>query len=201
MPKDALALDHSVTRDFYPERKAPPESPLDRMVVDALGNLIARKGQKASGGQRIMLSAHMDEIGVMATHIDENGFVRFTTIGGVRPHTCLGGRVRFVSGVSGMIGGERLESPDKVNTFEQLYIDVGAEDRWRSPARAGEECVDGRTGRNGGLGAQARDRKGGGGKADRLGKAMVPLRPRSVQFPLTRITASRAWCMRMPPAS
>ncbi len=39
MPSPALALDSSVTRDFYPERKAPPESPLDRLVVDAMGNL------------------------------------------------------------------------------------------------------------------------------------------------------------------
>ena len=54
------------------------------MRVDALGNLIARKGVKGHGGLRIMLSAHMDEIGVIATHVDDNGFVRFTTIGGVR---------------------------------------------------------------------------------------------------------------------
>ena len=58
----------------------------DEIRVDALGNLIARKGKKGPGGLRIMLSAHMDEIGVIATHIDENGFVRFTTIGGVLPH-------------------------------------------------------------------------------------------------------------------
>ena len=72
-----------------------------------LGNLIVRKGQKGAGGMRIMLSAHMDEIGVIATHIDENGFVRFTTIGGVRPHTCMGGRVIFLNGAHGVIGMER----------------------------------------------------------------------------------------------
>ncbi len=113
----------------------------DEVRVDALGNLIARKGQKAPGGQRIMLSAHMDEIGVMATHIDDNGFVRFTTIGGVRPHTCYGSRVRFVSGVSGMIGGERLETPDKVHTFEQMYIDVGAANRAECPVKVGDAGV------------------------------------------------------------
>ena len=109
----------------------------DEVRVDALGNLIVRKGQKSAAGQRIMFSAHMDEIGVMATHIDENGFVRFTTIGGVRPHTCYGSRVRFVSGVSGMIGGERLESPEKVLTFEQLFIDVGASSRAECPVKSG----------------------------------------------------------------
>src|SRR6266508_2514299 len=69
----------------------------DEIRVDAMGNLIARKGKKTNGGLRIMLSAHMDEIGVIATHIDERGFVRFTTIGGVRPHTCIGGRVTFLN--------------------------------------------------------------------------------------------------------
>ncbi len=118
--------------------RAEIEGLADEIRVDAMGNLIARKGQKTSGGQRIMLSAHMDEIGVMATHIDENGFVRFTTIGGVRPHTCVGGRVRFVSGVGGMIGGERLESPDKVHTFEQLFIDVGASSRADCPVKIGD---------------------------------------------------------------
>ncbi|TLN25233.1 M42 family metallopeptidase, partial [bacterium] len=59
--------------------------------VDALGNLIVRVGAKSANGLRVMLSAHMDEIGVIATHIDENGFVRFTTVGGVSPRTCYGG--------------------------------------------------------------------------------------------------------------
>lgn len=110
----------------------------DEQHVDALGNLIVRKGHKAANGLRIMLSAHMDEIGIIATHIDENGFVRFTTIGGVRPHTCFGGRVQFVNGVRGVIGGERLESQDKVHTFEQMYIDVGASSRADCPVKVGD---------------------------------------------------------------
>lgn len=121
--------------------RAEIEGLVDEIRVDALGNLIARKGKKASDGQCIMLSAHMDEIGVMVTHIDENGFVRFTTIGGVRPHTCYGGRVRFVNGVSGMIAGERLESPDKVHTFEQMYIDVGATSRATCPVKVGDAAA------------------------------------------------------------
>jgi putative aminopeptidase FrvX len=109
----------------------------DEVRVDNLGNLIARKGQKTANGQRIMLSGHMDEIGVMATHIDENGFVRFITMGGVRPHTCLGGRVIFMDGTRGVIGGEKLESMEKVNTIEQLFIDVGATNRDNCPVKVG----------------------------------------------------------------
>jgi tetrahedral aminopeptidase len=111
---------------------------VDESRVDPLGNLIARKGQKSANGRRIMLSAHMDEIGVIATHIDEHGFVRFTTVGGVRPNTCLGSRVRFISGVQGVINGERLENSDKVHPFDQLFIDVGATSRANCPVKVGD---------------------------------------------------------------
>jgi endoglucanase len=110
----------------------------DEIRVDPLGSLIARKGIKAENGLRIMLSAHMDEIGVIATHVDENGFVRFTTVGGVRAMTCIGGRVRFMNGTQGVISAERLESNDKAPTFEQLFIDVGASNPKDCPVRVGD---------------------------------------------------------------
>ena len=58
---------------------------VDEVRSDRLGNLIAVKRPTANGanGKRIMLAAHMDEIGVMVTHVDAQGFCRFTTIGGV----------------------------------------------------------------------------------------------------------------------
>jgi len=110
----------------------------DELRVDALGNMIARKGNRRDGGLRIMLSAHMDEIGIIATHIDANGFVRFTTVGGVSPMTCLGGRVRFLNGTPGVIGAERLEQYDKFPTLEQLFVDVGATSPADCPVRVGD---------------------------------------------------------------
>jgi tetrahedral aminopeptidase len=118
--------------------RAEVEPLADEVYVDALGNLIARKGSAMPGGQKIMLSAHMDEIGVIATHIDENGFVRFTTIGGVRPHTCYGGRVRFLNGTAGVIGMERPTDPSKLPTFEQMFIDVGVSSRKDCPVKVGD---------------------------------------------------------------
>lgn len=106
--------------------------------VDALGNLIVRVGKKSAGGLRVMLAAHMDEIGVIATHIDENGFIRFTTVGGVSPRTCYGGRVIFVNGARGVIGGDRPESPSAMHTIEQLFIDVGATSRENCPVKVGD---------------------------------------------------------------
>jgi endoglucanase len=110
----------------------------DEIRTDPMGSLIARKGKQEPEGRRIMLAAHMDEIGLMATHIDENGFVRFTTIGGVRPHTCLGGRVRFQNGTLGVIGSERLDDMSKVSTFEQLFIDLGFSNRQECTIRIGD---------------------------------------------------------------
>lgn len=110
----------------------------DEVRVDPLGNLIARKGSKSKDGLRIMLAAHMDEIGLIATHIDEHGFIRFTTIGGVRPHTLYGSRVRFLDGTPGVIGGERIESIEKVLAFEKLFIDVGATNKQDCPVKVGD---------------------------------------------------------------
>jgi tetrahedral aminopeptidase len=93
--------------------------------VDPMGSLIARMGEKKPDGMRILLSAHMDEIGVIATHIDDNGFIRFTTIGGVRATNCIGGRVQFLNGARGMIFMEKLENAGQVPSFDQLYIDCG----------------------------------------------------------------------------
>jgi tetrahedral aminopeptidase len=110
--------------------------------VDAMGSLIARKGASgAPQGIKIMLAAHMDEIGVMVTHVDERGFLRFLPIGGVRPTTCIGGRVRFLNGQAGVISVERLEDPGKFPSFEQLFIDVGAARREEVTQRVGDVAI------------------------------------------------------------
>jgi endoglucanase len=115
----------------------------DEIRVDALGNLIARKGTRKEGGKRIMLSAHMDEIGVMVTHVDENGFARFTNIGGVYPRNCAGGRVLFTNETRGVIGMEKLDSKDLVPGLDKMYIDVGASSRETCPVKVGDTaCFD-----------------------------------------------------------
>ncbi len=96
----------------------------DEITTDALGSLIVRKGAKGQG-KRIMLAAHMDEIGVMVSHIDKNGFARFAPIGGVRPAYCLGGRVRFLNGRVGIINQEKTADPAKTPSLDQMFIDLG----------------------------------------------------------------------------
>jgi endoglucanase len=106
--------------------------------VDAMGNLTIEKGQGKDGGAKIMLAAHMDEIGVMVTHVDENGFLRFLPIGGVRSITCVGSRVRFLNGQSGVIYYERARELNKPPAFEHLFIDVGAARAEAVPLRVGD---------------------------------------------------------------
>ncbi|MGB9976258.1 M42 family metallopeptidase [Thermovenabulum sp.] len=94
----------------------------DEIKIDAMGNLIIRK---RGPGKKLMFAAHMDEIGLIVTNIDEKGFIRFSNIGGVSPHGLLGERVIFENGTVGIIGVEKLEDIKELK-MKRLYIDIGA---------------------------------------------------------------------------
>lgn len=115
----------------------------DEVKVDALGNLIARKrpGKTGKDPKRIMIAAHMDEIGVMASHVDENGFVRFSPIGKVLRRYVPGGRVRFLNGTQGLIGFDRLDNVDELPGLDKVYIDVGVTSRKDCPVKIGDVAV------------------------------------------------------------
>ncbi len=101
----------------------------DEIKVDALGNLIARKRptKPSKDTKKIMIAAHMDEIGLMASHVDENGFVRFSPIGEVFRRYVLGSRVHFLNGgTQGVMGFDRLDNINELPTLDKVYIDVGA---------------------------------------------------------------------------
>ncbi len=112
----------------------------DEVRVDALGNLIVRKkpAKGAKDPKKIMIAAHMDEIGVMVTHVDSNGFVRFTGIGGVYPRNLPGGHVRFANGVSGVIGLEPTNQPAEIPPLSKMFIDVGASSKKNCPVKTGD---------------------------------------------------------------
>lgn len=111
----------------------------DEVRVDALGNLIARrKGAGPLPRKKVMLAAHMDEIGVIVTHVDEKGFVRFAPLGGVNPLTLFGQRCIFENGAVGVFGRERKESKTTEVKMDQLFMDVGAKDTASSPVQVGD---------------------------------------------------------------
>lgn len=112
----------------------------DEIKTDALGNLIVRKkpAKRTKDAKRIMLAAHMDEIGLMVSHVDENGFIRFSPIGGVFRRYVVGGRVKFLNGIQGVIGFDRLDALNELPTLDKVYIDVGATGRKDCPVKIGD---------------------------------------------------------------
>ncbi len=116
------------------------ESLGDEIRVDPLGNLIVRKRptKATQDAKKIMIAAHMDEIGVIVSHVDEKGFVHFSPIGGVFRRYVLGGRVRFLNGTQGIIGFDRLDNINELPTLDKVYIDVGATSPKDCPVRIGD---------------------------------------------------------------
>ena len=120
-------------RDVIREEVAPLA---DEVRVDPLGSLVAlRKGDGT--GKRILLAAHMDEIGLMVTYIEKKGYLRVTSIGGVRAMNCVGGRARFADGTEGAIYIERRADASSVPGLEHLYVDIGAPSREACPVHVG----------------------------------------------------------------
>jgi len=114
---------------------------VDEVRTDALGNLIAVKKGDGSG-IKVMLAAHMDEIGLIVTHIDDKGFLRFNSVGGVSPHVLLGQRVIFGNGVVGAVGAEKLDHIKDLR-LDKMYIDIGADSKGEAEerVRVGHTCA------------------------------------------------------------
>ena len=98
---------------------------IDDVTTDALGNLICRK---KGSGKKVLFAAHMDSIGVVATYIDEKGFIRFSQVGGLFKGDLINITVRFANGTRGVISYEE-KTPFKDLTLDNLFIDIGAKDR------------------------------------------------------------------------
>lgn len=113
---------------------------VDSLQVDALGNLIAHK-QGDGSGLTVMIAAHMDEIGLMVTHITQEGYLKFTNIGGVMTHYLGGGRVLFADGRQGVIASERITDRSKMPGLEEHFIDIGATSQADCPVAVGAPAI------------------------------------------------------------
>ena len=117
-------------RALLQERLAPYAS---QMHTDALGNLIVEKQGRERAKVKLMLSAHMDEVGLVVTHITEDGLLKFACVGGIDPRVLCGKQV-VVNGHVGVIGGKpvhlmKSEEKEKAVPVEELSIDLGADSR------------------------------------------------------------------------
>lgn len=108
----------------------------DSIETDALGNIIAfKKGKK--NATKVMLAAHMDEIGLMVKYIDDNGFIGFSKVGGINDQMLLNQTVYIQTSnekVYGVIGSKpphvtKPEERKKVTEHSDMFIDIGAKDK------------------------------------------------------------------------
>ncbi|MCX8058643.1 MAG: M42 family metallopeptidase [Spirochaetes bacterium] len=110
----------------------------DSYNIDRLGNLILFKKGKGKDKLKIMFCAHMDQIGLMITKIEDNGILRFAQIGGINPLTLYGKRVKiikeknkdnepceYIYGIIGMKPPHLVEDESKVEKIQELFIDCG----------------------------------------------------------------------------
>jgi putative aminopeptidase FrvX len=103
---------------------------VDEIEIDNMGNVYAIK--RGTGDKRVMIGAHMDEIGFMVTHIDDNGFIRFHTLGGFDPKTLTAQRV-IIHGKKDIIGVMAskpihvmtADERNKVAKLSDYFIDTG----------------------------------------------------------------------------
>lgn len=120
----------SQIREFIQEKV---ESHADSVETDRMGNLIARKGE---GEKTLMVATHMDQIGLSVKRIEEEGFIRFSKVGGVTLQSLMNQRVKIhtekgeVTGVIGMKPPHLMDKEERNNLpeKEQLFVDIGAED-------------------------------------------------------------------------
>lgn len=119
---------------------------VDETIIDANGNCIAHK---KGSGQKIMLMAHADEIGLMISYIDDRGFLYFKEIGGIDTNLLPGQRVNIMGGqgsITGIIGKKPIHLQDKSENNkalnpEDLWIDIAAKDKADAESKVQIGCV------------------------------------------------------------
>lgn len=101
--------------------------------VDALGNLLVKKRGEKRASQKVLFTAHMDEVGAMVSFIEEDGSIRFSSVGGVDPRVWVGRQVK-VNGQTAVVGCkpihmQKAEERGKAFAEKELYLDIGTDSR------------------------------------------------------------------------
>ena len=116
----------------------------DEIQTDGLGSLIARLGD-SSAGPRIMIAAHLDEVGMMVKHITPGGFIKFQTLGGILDQALINQRYLIrtrngmVRGVAGLKTPHVMSQQERgrLTPKDEIFIDVGATSRLDAEQRLG----------------------------------------------------------------
>ena len=133
-------------RDYIREQVMPYA---DEIREDALGNLMVFQKGALDGGPRLMLCAHMDEVGLIVKSVTDEGMLRFGCVGGIDRRILLGCRVsvgpRRIPGVVGLKARHLLDDEEdkKLPKWDDILIDIGASNRSEAEGAVslGETCV------------------------------------------------------------
>lgn len=107
----------------------------DEIMVDALGSIIAFKKGRSRAKHKLLISAHMDEVGFIVTHITDEGLIKFDEVGGIDRRVVLGDRVVIGKNkINGVVGIKPIhlckgEDASKIPEYSEMYIDVGADNK------------------------------------------------------------------------
>jgi endoglucanase len=119
-------------RDYILERVMPVA---DEILTDPMGNLMVFKKGAVTGSKKVMLAAHMDEVGLIITDITQDGYLRFEAAGGVDRRVIIGKRVYVGSNrVMGVVGCKAIhlttaEQRKSLPKMKDMYIDIGTTSR------------------------------------------------------------------------
>ena len=99
--------------------------------TDPSGNLICFKRGKKPAAKKVMADAHMDEVGIIASYISNDGLIKFQTVGGIDTAVMLARKVVFENGTVGVVGMKPVhmlsaDEKKKLPCTDSLYIDIGA---------------------------------------------------------------------------
>ncbi len=102
--------------------------------TDALGNILVFKKGKNDANHKVMLDAHMDEVGIIVTAVTSDGMIKFSAVGGIDEKVLLARRIIFDNGVIGIVGIKPIhltkgDEKSKIPSADSLYIDIGAKDK------------------------------------------------------------------------
>lgn len=127
-----VSSQEDAVRDYIRTQAAPYASSIR---TDSMGNLIVEKKGAVPGKRRLMLCAHMDEVGLMVHSITEEGYLKFDTVGGIDRRVLIGKPVLVgTHQLPGVIGLKAYhlttaEERRKIPKLREFYIDIGAKDR------------------------------------------------------------------------
>lgn len=127
---DATSGDEKTVRDYI-------ISKIDGFCdfkTDNLGNIIAFKKGKKTPQRKIMIDAHMDEVGLIITNITKDGYLKFVTVGGIEVSAQMSRKVLINGNINGVISGKPVhligkDERKKPPKQESLYIDIGVNSR------------------------------------------------------------------------